>query len=113
MRTRSLTLLCAVVVALSACAEQDPAPTDDGTYTAYNMFTGAPRFAIFKADPERDLCVRALFLWASDSGTADLATAEAVSVTHHAADCQPSEGGGPPSLEPEGVAATSATGTVT
>lgn len=99
-------IACLLIVAACA-APEDPVP-DPGSYAAYNLFTGAPRFGVFKQDPDRDRCVRIVFLWVESSGTADLAAADSISVTERAADCE----GAPPSLEPAGVAPDEATGTI-
>jgi hypothetical protein len=106
----------AVVVAMCGGGGDDGPPAGEASYAAYNMFTGAPRFAIFKADAERDLCVRVVFIWAGGGGTVALEEALMagdVSVTHSAADCAPGDGDTPPSLEPAGVPADSVTGTAT
>ncbi len=115
MVLRVATAWLAVLLALGGCGE-DGAPAGDGTYAAYNLFTGAPRFGIFKADAERDLCVRVVFIWAGADGTValeDALTDVSASVTHRAADCSAGNGGSPPSLEPPGVPAQGATGTAT
>jgi hypothetical protein len=107
--------LLGVLLVLAGCGGDDGDPAGEGEYAAYNLFTGAPRFGIFKADPERDLCVRVVFIWGSGTGTADLGdalAAEDVTITSSAADCDPSNGGGAPSLEPQGVPAASVSGTV-
>lgn len=99
-----------------ATSGDDDAMFEEASYAAYNLFTGAPRFAIFKADPTRDLCVRVVFIWAGSEGTVDLEEAlpdGSVSVTHRAADCSPVDSSAPPWLEPEGVSAQSVTGTAT
>jgi hypothetical protein len=116
----SLAVFCAGVLAMSGDHDAMPGDQDamagESSYAAYNLFTGAPRFAIFKADPARELCVRVVILWAGPEGTVDLQEAlpaENVSVSHRAADCAPGDGGTPPSLEAQGVSAQSVTGTAT
>lgn len=94
----------------------EDAAANDASYAAYNLFTGAPRFGVFKADAARDLCIRVVFLWGGTDGTADLAdalTSDSITATNRAADCAPVNSGSPPSLEPPGVAAQQATGQVT
>lgn len=67
-----------------------------GAYSASNLFTHVPRFIIFKADPERDVCFR---LWVEgyiDSGIgiespSPWAITQA-EVTNHASDCALSNG---------------------
>lgn len=129
----SLAVLCAGVLATSGCGDdggrsQDAMSADamccvdhdampvDPSYAAYNLFTGAPRFAIFKADAARDLCVRVVFIWVGPEQTVDLEVAlpaESVSVTNRVADCSSVDGTMPPSLETPGVSAQSVTGTAT
>lgn len=122
MKRVSLAVLCAGVLAIGGCGDDGAMPGDydampgDASYAAYNLFTGAPRFAIFKADPARELCVRVVFLWADPDGTValqDTLLDGSMSVTHRAADCLPVDGSTPPSLFAEGVAAQSAAGTAT
>ena len=111
----TLAALCAGVLPLTGCGD-DGAASGDQSYAAYNLFTGAPRFAIFKADGERELCVRVVFLWSAGEGTLaldDALTEVSASVTDRASDCSPGEGGAPPSLEAQGIPAESLAGTVT
>jgi hypothetical protein len=88
----------------------------EGDYSALNLFTGAPRAALLKADPVRDLCFRIVTI-AVAGATLELTLApgssiESAEVTDHASDCAPWGGGFPPPPLGSSFAATGAAGTL-
>lgn len=86
-------------------------------YSAQDLFTNVPRFAIFKADPARDLCFR-LIVEASSGGpqlgiiTPGSWSVGMAEVTDHASDCALPNGGFPPPPVGASVKATSGTGKI-
>jgi hypothetical protein len=74
-----------------------------GVYTAYDLFTNISRIVVFKADPQRDICVR-VTLAQSNSGSGGRYlvemplgwAVERAQITDHAADCSITTGGAPP-----------------
>lgn len=86
------------------------------SYSAINMFTGAPRFAFLKADANRDICFRLVIgAFAGSASALDALPAgvvESAEVTDHADDCLPWPGGFPPPPLGASVAATGLTGNV-
>jgi hypothetical protein len=87
-----------------------------GEYAAVNLFTGAPRAALLKADEVRDLCFRVVVITFA-GGTLGLTLepgsgVESAEVTDHASDCLPWGGGFPPPPAGSSFPATAATGTL-
>lgn len=86
-------------------------------YSAENLFTNVPRFAVFKADPARDLCFRLVL--EADGGNSPLGIATPpgwtigkAEVTDHASDCKLVNGGFPPPPLGTAVQATGGVGTI-
>lgn len=81
-------------------------------YSASEIFTDVPRFAIYKADPTRDVCFRIVVEGLSSDPSSGIATPVGWStglleVTNHASDCVPGANGYP---APPIAAAVKATG---
>jgi len=96
-------------------------PVDAGSaaiYSAEDLFTNLPRFAVFKADPARDLCFRLVFEADGGSGpslgimTPPGWALGAAEVTDHASDCKLMNGGFPPPPIGAAVQATGGSGKV-
>jgi hypothetical protein len=95
----------------------DGGAPDNGKYSARNLYTGVPRFAVFKADEVRDICVR-IILQASNDVSSGLVSPEgwAISkaeVTDHASDCLPGPNSWPEPPVGASADATGGTGSMT
>jgi hypothetical protein len=98
----------------SSAASSTGASMDTGTYSAINLVTGAPRFALMKRDDTRNLCFQIVVVASAGSAlewegptSVDLAR-----VTHDAHDCAPWTGVMPPPAMGEILDATGLTGTL-